>query len=662
MTVLRQRVAFYFGLGVLFVIGLFVTMPVFNTEPMYQPFSIAAVTIARAESIAAHGFAGWFPDWYLGTPQRLLGSPLVPGLLAAVTSIFPALSLWQVYRWVVGLSIALVPAGVGWLAFRLNTKKTRVEAGLLAGVLMLLVPGLVFVLPSLWPVGKTWGFWPWSVISGFFLGNGVRVAGLVVTLWSLGLAFHWLAGRPRAFFAAVITGWLALLIDVSVLPTFLVGLGLMAVSFWMTGKHSENYLRRAAALVLVILGGLAWVYSPRFWWWRLSAPSLAGKRTLAVGLFATRFLSIAIPFLLAFLTAKKTQKNRSFGGVFSLLWLLTFGLLTIGRWLADTDFWQDYTAWGMELSAGLALFLGVRLGRSPGRRQFAVIAVLSALGSVWLSRWPGGLTAQDQPFTGFVARHQPVLSEFVAPADRVFASGGLVFWLEGVPQVRGGLDAGAVYPWWAHAAYQIREGTDGRLAADWLRALGTSWILVHWPDSADPYHDFASPEKFIREEFELAWSQDGNRLFHLADTGLARTVTDAEAFFSLPAPTAGNDASALAKYNLLINGLMPLRWQNKNSFIIDVPAETPAVSVAVSFDKGWRATQAGRSLKVLTDALGQIAFVPAGPGTVEFTYFYPSFDQALGVALSVLVWLGLAGRFGTIRSGPRSSTDRAAAS
>lgn len=665
----KKKAAFFnFNLAGLFLFGCLFIFPSFGNGPLSGPLSGAGAVVGRARFLAENGFRqSWFPAWYLGTPGMMLGSPLVPSLLAAVHLLRPAVSFWLAYRILVGLAIAFLPVSAAWLAFTLSRKKTRVETGLVTGILMLIVPGFVFVFPALWPVGRDFGFWPWPVVSGLFLGNGSRLVGLAFVFWFLGWAYRWFQGSRKAYFAAVGTGCLALLAEVSVLPTLLVGLSLEVVAFWVSGRTSKRYVRQFLWLVLTILGGLAFIYPLRFWWLRLSAPSLAGKRTLAVGLFATRFLSLVIPFVLAFGAVRFSQKKRSFGQVFSLLWWLVFGLLTLGRWLADVDFWQDYTAWGTEVSLGLALVIGQRFGRRsrPHCRQLVGLGVLMALGAGWLVRWPQSLVPRDNVFDGFLARNLTNLTENVPAGERVFVSGSLVFRLNEAletAQVRGGVDAGAVHPFWHHAAYQLREGAEGKLAYLWLRALGTGWVVVHQADSVDPYHDFRSPEKFSGEGFELVWKDQGDGLYRVAETGLARVVTDPEAFFSLPAPAGGDDAVFLAKYNALVNSLIPLSWQNINHFSVSVPPAAAAVSLAVSYDPGWRAVQEGRRLPLRADALGQLSFVPEKEGLVDVRYAPPPFDQALGVTVSIMVWLGVFGRFGKIGAGLRSSTDRAAAS
>ena len=652
----NQKTIFLIGCFFLLGLGFFLVRPWFGFKPVWVPESIASTLIARAHFLTQGGFlSGWWPDWYLGTPYRLIGSPLLPLLLMGLNRL--GISLWTGYRLVAGLGVVFLPGVVGWLAYQLSkgvvrpdsSPDTRAESGIVAGLVVLIAPSLLFGFPALWTLGGRFGVWSWPMVMIGWLGNGGRLVGLNFVLASLGFSFSWLKGKKSSFWPALILAGLGLLVELGVLVTWLVGLILLVISFWMVGEKPEKIWRRGLKLAGSVLGLIGFMYTPRFWWHQLSAPSLAGKRALSVALFTGRFLSVLIPLVLGLLVVKKGKKKQEAGWVLARLWLITFGLLTLGRFLADTDFWQDYSTWGAELGVGVGLVVGLGIGRVKRIRwpQIGIVVVILLSGLGWLIHWPSLVEIEDEEYRDFIVSTRAVLEDRLGWEERLFVSGSLVFWLNedlNLSQVRGGLDQGAVHPVWHHAAYQIREGESGELAYRWLRALGSGWVLVHGSESRDPYLDFKYPEKFEDGGwFGLVWEKDGDRLYQVKKTGIARVVTDWEKMIKLTSPAAGNDADFLAKYDSLIGISLPLVRQTENRFQVDVLGEVQGVSVAVSFDPGWRANMNGRPLKIYKDPIGQLLVRPDERGKVTFDYAYPMPDRLLGLGLTLLTGLWLMG-------------------
>ncbi|MDD4924810.1 MAG: hypothetical protein PHF74_08330, partial [Dehalococcoidales bacterium] len=85
--------------------------------------SIEPIVITQAQFIRDNWpHLSWFPNWYLGYPYRLAGSPLLPVLIALINFICPDWSFWFVYRLITGLALIVLPLGFYFLARSLTKK------------------------------------------------------------------------------------------------------------------------------------------------------------------------------------------------------------------------------------------------------------------------------------------------------------------------------------------------------------------------------------------------------------------------------------------------------------------------------------------------------------------------------------------------------------
>mgnify|MGYP001585318609 FL=1 len=193
---------------------------------------------------------------------------------------------------------------------------------------------------------------------------------------------------------------------------------------------------------------------------------------------------------------------------FSVIWLGTFGALTLFRFFANPNFWQDWTSWLYEIEIGLAILIASRWKSSLlSLVVLPVVVALFVYGKL-------GKPALFSPTLPTGVKSLVKLNE-IAGDKRVFMSGSTVFWansLFDMVQVRGGRDEAAINPLWRSAAYEIREGQDPQQSAKLLKELDVSYVLVHGEDSPEYHYDFKHLEKWAAVG-KMIWEERGDAIY-----------------------------------------------------------------------------------------------------------------------------------------------------
>ena len=564
--------------------------------------SLIPITVALAKFTAANGFGGLYPYWYLGsTPVKYLTGPVVPGVLVGLHQLLPNFSLFDLSYFVILTSYFISAIGWGILSGRLSGSRM---VGWWVG-------GLTFILP-----------WHW--VSGFGLGEVSAVAASALTPWVLiafvarslapikkrstnlnskfetiypscsGLRQHHTLEESWWRFAS----WLRHVFDwgqASVLPLLalalllltnttaaipaIVGLLILAISdrprFLTESKYQISNIKRAALVILA-----AWVlstfwYGVDYWQTIFGAPSIGGKSVVGAFVTLLNFLRGFVPVILAVVLVFWGVKPKSLYDKFVLAWLTIFGSLTLFRFMADPDFWMDWTAWMGEVEIGVALLLGHFLARSSNasvlrfdvRRTSDTLAesdsarlgltcskassprnesnggvyraslsysiyyllfTIYILGT-WLIAWqnrdfwlPRADTSQSVEYKIATWLNQDVNCQLsIVNCQIVFLSGTTAFWLNSlvdVRQVRGGRDEVSVNGDWRDAAWEIREGATGEGTERALRTLNISYVVVHTKDSGEFYHDFLYPQKFENiSSLTKIYEKDGDVIYQVGD-------------------------------------------------------------------------------------------------------------------------------------------------
>jgi len=626
--------------------------PFFRQGFPAQSLSLEPVVIAQARFIRQNWLqVSWNPYWYLGYPFRFNGSPFLPYLLALLNFLLPEISLWLLYRIITGVGLLLIPLGIYFLVKELTQAEKKENIAFHTGLIFTFLPSILFLFPQVFTHGRKVGFAPWQFFSLAYLGNGTKILGLALLPFCLLTVNRFLKRKiKRPFLPSALVALLAL-VDLSSVVSFLVLSILLLVTYAMTGSLRKKPKRLLTVLVYSFLL-LSFYYSPRFWWLSLSAPSLAGKRAFSVILFLTRIFSLVVAMILAVFSSRILPKKKDRFFLFGFLWLLIFFLLTLSRFLADTDFWQDYTSWGIELGMGVSLFGGWLIRRREEKDQkpsaklmtlLTLVVLLIIAGFSWFPKRKLLLGARPDISDRVEFKVANWLEENVALNERVYLSGSPVFWLNSLidlAQVRGGSDKAATHPFWDHASYQIRVGEDSQLALEWLKALGVSYIVVHGSDSKEPYHDFVYPEKFASFGFKKVWEEEGDHIYRI-DASIVRKIKDPDKFLSLKPPTDGADSWAITEYNAFLSTLMSFDWLNNSELVIKASQPDQAISLAITFDSGWQAWQDSKKLAVKKDPLGQMVIFSQSQGEIRLEYKKYSLEHLVGLILSIAVLVKL---------------------
>jgi hypothetical protein len=552
--------------------------------------------------------------------------------------------------------LGLGTLGSYFLAKRLNKHPL---SGLITALLYSFLPSLVWVFPQTWQL--PWGtFVPWHISGSLTTSDLSSTLAVSLLPWSLLVVIstlpkndhqpHGVASSSRRSSGLLtmtrlslqtlllaLTTLILIFTTPSILPSFLVFLTLYLL---ITRQPARVWHQALYALFLGFIASWFW-YSPRFWLHLLTSPSLGGQPLWQVTTFLLQYLGTLIILGWGFIKWKKIISAS-----WQIRWpsaaFVLFLLLTLIRFLKDPDFWLDYTAWAPELDLTIALIVGGLIVHSSRRILLTVAVLAIALGQCWRlyhqsSNWASNsLNQSEGQILTWTARHiettsdrrhpeldsgSPAISKSSKPAQRIFASGTPVPWLSSlgnISQLRGARDVAALHPFWAEAAYQLRNSDSGTLSRYWLQALGISHLIVHDFTSREFWHDFDYPEKFANlSGFQLLNQSQGDFWYQLPQSSLAR-ATNLE-LLNLSSPQSGVDADSLETYTNLLGDNLTSSWISPNQLIVSDPSTASAISLAITSDSGWQAnTLSQQPLPITTDPLGNL-FIETPQGADQIT-------------------------------------------
>lgn len=553
----------------------------------------------------------WYPFWYLGVPFRYLGGPVVPLLLSGLHHFLPKLTLFDLYFlltaffWLFGgVSLSLLVKKLG--------QKTAVA--FLAGLVFLIGPYLPFLFPytdSLYLIG--FSFLP--LILFFYFE--------ILKKWSV----------RKGIFLSVLIG-LVLLISNLILPALLVGMLSLYLPTASWGSMEKQLKRTAVILAMGFVFATFW-YGPYYWFHLWSVPSFAGKGLGSVASLLIKLGSALIPILLATFSVKQFRKRDNLLFNFAFFWFFIFGFLTLMRFLSDPDFWQDWSGYALELQMGGAILLAIMINwllqasrRPVILRTLFLSGLVVALVLPWIFAPQKFLGLRKDIQNSAEERLGSWLAENVKSNERVYLSGTDAFWLNAffdVSQLRGGVDQGATHPFWAKASYEIREGTDGKLAVNWLKALGISYLVVHEKESADYYHDFKQPEKFKKtSDLTEVLRERGEVVYKVKGASPARAV-NLKAFEELKMPKDGENRPPVSAYVNQFVRPLEVMWLKPNEILLRGEIKAgEGISLAVTYDPRWKGIVSGQKseLKKEKDILGNLLLMPEYNGSFEIRLRY----------------------------------------
>lgn len=583
---------------------------------MFPPqTSLIPVTVAIARFLEVNGLASFFghyPYWYLGVPARYLAGPIVPTVLLITHNLVSDISLFSISIYLIGLSFLAAAIGWTWLVKKITKNQLPITIYYLLFTLLIILP--------------------WRYLSALALREAS--ATIAKNLLPFALLVFWTAlGKKKgsSMVAAITAGALLLLINTSVFPILLVGsVGLIIAKSFRKGKFKgvvSNTKKIFLITIYSLLIATFW-YTPGYWWTAITNPSIAGAAGYKVFLRIFDLLRASVPLVLAIVAVYFSGKIKSRISIFTLVWTLTFGFLTLFRFIGDPDFWQDWSAWFSELEIGVALLIVKLVNRKSAtvkrianyQLRFTISGLLLLTATILLTYHVYGLLHKPpliskeipqgvrslEKLDEIISKEEKSLPREASSEVRVFLSGSTVFWanaLYDLNQVRGGVDRAAVHPYWDHAAFQLREGASPELATQWLEALGVSYVLVHGPLSSEAYHDFRNIEKWDAVG-EIVWEEAGDAIVKVPDSSLAWVVDETE-IENVESPDSGADSAALSSYFAAKKRSVEVNLVGPNKLFLEAKElkEGEAVVLAISFDTSWK-TEDDVSLK--KDPFGNI--------------------------------------------------------
>ena len=590
----------------------------------------------------------WFSWFNCGIPYEDTYLPLVPALTAFgawLTSATPA----HAFHVVAALAYSLAPATLFLFAVKLSGRAIPSFAAALMWTLLspsVLLPavranlGAVFGLRRLQTV-VTYGEVP----------HAVAICLMPVAL----LAIYRYLERctARRFAIGVLASAAVMLAN---------AFGIVVVAFSaaaLAATYDRTSWKRLPSIAAMLLAGYAIIC-------RFIPPSLLlliQVNSQTVGgdyrpTLITRLLSAVLLAVLVVLSRVVLRlPDRALR--FAILFLTCFGSITVLGHLGFALAPQP-ERYHLELEIGVCLVAAFALAAVQLKRARPALVALALVAGGWV-------LLQDYSYAR--ALIQPADLQHNArireahwlgqhrPDERVMLSGDGEFWFnafETNPQLSGGHDPSA--PNWVQrvAVYTIYTGQnagdrDGPDSVLWLKAFGAAAITVPGPQSDDATHPILNPRKFDGL-LPLIWREGDDSIYQvpLRTPSLAHVIPEAAVVHHRPAH--GLDVAEVRQYVAALENpkLSDTRlvWRNPESGTITASAFAGQVfSLQMSYDPGWRASVAGRSVAVSKDELGLTVITPNcnGPCTVDLAFTEGS-ERTLCdvVSAAALVLLGVA--------------------
>jgi hypothetical protein len=254
--------------------------------------------------------------------------------------------------------------------------------------------------------------------------------------------------------------------------------------------------------------------------------------------------------------------------------------------------------------------------------------------------------------------------------QRVFAPGTVSYWMNlysDVPQFYGCCDQSVRNHEVMVALYQIYSGNDGAVAVPWLKAYGISAIGVAATGSSQLGQPFGNPNKF-EGVLPEAWRDGGSVVYRIpgANGSLAHVV-NRSATVRRP-PVDGLDTGPILPLVDALDrsgGAAGFRWLNSHE--AEITAQTgidDVVFVQETYAPAWHATESGRELKIVPDALGLMTIEPGsqGPHVIRMRYTESREDVLARIAqisgvLLLLFWVIWSAIQSRSRAGAKAFTE-----
>ena len=445
--------------------------------------SLIPATVALVRFYIENGFLVVFhnyPFWYLGsTPFKFLIGPIIPIITRFIGILLPNVSLFNILIYFVILSFVISAVGWGILVKKITNNK----------ILTFLVVFIFLILP-----GK------------YFTAFGLEEATYIIARNLLPFLFLFILEKKKI--TSILFLSLILLINTSILTQSLVGIGAISLNL--------KAFKKNLALILYSLIVITFWYTPTYWLTILFNPSIGGLSLGKLSLRVFELVRSLLPVLLAFFVVRLGKIKRPILERFGLIWFGVFTFLTFYRFVADYDFWSDWTAWLPELEIGFAILFTYYYQAKSYKNILCIILIILL---------PTYIIIKNISFKNLITSSPPRYMQSIdklsklSDGKNVFLSGSSVFWVNAfynINQVRGGKDQVSMHKTWDKASYEFREGDDVEKTFIWLKNLNINYVLVHTSESQEYYKDFQNIYKW-NNVGEVVWQDNGDFIVKTSD-------------------------------------------------------------------------------------------------------------------------------------------------
>lgn len=584
----------------------------------------------------------WVPNWYLGYPKYLNYVPFMPMGIATWVKLGLG-DYWQGYRFITGLAYILAPVGIFLLVWQLAKNWV---GGVVAGMWYSIGPTVFhwieqgvrsdrfssdFLDPRRFVVLVRWGEGPhtvsllWLALGGFFLA---RFLDLRKKRWFVGaVIMAALAGFTNALglFAVLLLYGIMLFCRFAVeeKPLWVVKAGLTGGLFtggllagWYNLEFAKTFFGEGGGVITSLLGLFPW------------------------GVVVLVAIVTGIYFIVRAVRNYQITAVLGFCGLFvGVVWYY---------YLTKVDLLPQSLRYMVEADMGVAMLLGLACGSIFNRKNIVFRYVLNGFGVLLVciliyyasffvrtANEVAGMSLNTMSL-GEYGIHKRLENLLGAKSGdgRVWVTGNHGFYLNffgNVQQLRGALYQASKNDWPDHLHYLFVNGIDEQLTRTWMNIVGIRYVVIPTAASREIYKErIVNKDKYsdlpLVEEFE------GNQIFEVPSpvSGLARVVSG-EMMDRFEGLEGVDDKENLSKYASILfessGNRVGLTQTRPDQYALKGNlSEGEDVVVAITYDKGWRAVDAGtgKRLTVSRDPLGFIKIRPKGNGVnIDLRYSFP---------------------------------------
>jgi hypothetical protein len=618
-----SRAALYIAL--LLAVNVFVAGRLFRIEFMNNMQSPEGAYIAITRFIVQQWpHLRWFPVWFNGVPFESTYTPglqLADAALAAATG-WPAA---RAFHSVTAFFYITGPVFLFLFAWRISL---QMGASFCAAILYSLYsPSALFAAVRA-DMGGPW--WPWRLRSLIYYGEGPHNTAISLLPLALLFAYFLITRRKYGWFLAAVAGFAAVPL-VNAFGAVDLGIGCLCLVAALEWKQ----MARAAALIAVSATvAYAWVcpfLTPAV----LSAIRTNSQYVQGDFRFTKLLLGQALTaagFLAAWYL---TRRMRDYMLRFSLLFAyFFFAIVALAVW-ANLPVAPQPNRYTLEMEMGLCLagVFSVRplLARSGAALRFAVVGIFLAF-----LVWQG---AQYRQYARFWIQKIDVtqtIEHKVASwfnqnlsGKRAFVAGETGTWFNvfsNNPQLHSGINPFNPNRVEENAVYAIYADRDARASVLWLKAFGCHAIYVPGPRTRAPTSPFQQPAKF-EGVLPILWHTEDDTIYAVPQRGDSLAHAVPREALVRHKPMHGLDVGEVERYVAALENPAlppaPMTWLSPNEGrIAAVVHPGEALSVQITYDRGWRAFAGGREARVRADAIGLTVIEPDCDGTCEVDFVF----------------------------------------